>query len=90
MTKLSLTPMQLYRYHSKYYGNYIALVLSVGHKWVHYVAIGYPIALKRAPIGDAKFFTDVGYKGDARAKFAEYGSLMGITKGAHKALNGEE
>ena len=88
-TKITLAPLTLYRYHSAYIGNYLAFVVSIGHKWIHYVSLGYPISLHKVRVDEAKFFTDIGYKGNAREKFLEYATAMGITLGAEKHLKGE-
>lgn len=84
-----LTLYKLYRYHSEYVGNYLAVPVLVGRKWIHYVSLGYPIALHKVKIDEIKHFTDLDYKGDAVAKFLSYSPMMGITLGAKEALNKE-
>jgi len=76
----------LYRYHSPDIGNYLAIPVLVGHKWIHYVSLGYPIALHKVRIVESKHFTDLDYKNDAVAKFMAYSPMMGITQGAEQAL----
>lgn len=78
---------KLYRYHSADVGNYLAIIVSEGHKWIHYVKLDYPICIRKVRIGERKFFTEVGYKKDPSTVFLSYGKQLGITKGAEQALS---
>lgn len=89
VTKVTLVSFTLYRYHDPYVGNYLALVVSIGRKWIKFIALGYPIGIRKAKVDEAKYFTDIGYKGNAREKFLEYAPKLGITIGAEQALKGE-
>jgi hypothetical protein len=78
---------RLYRFHSED-GNYLAIVVSKGRKWIHYVSLGYPISLHKVRVEEEQYFTDIGYQANPMEKFQAYAGHMGITKGAQSALKG--
>lgn len=78
----------LHRYHTNT-GSSIAVIISEGTKWLHYVTLGTtPIRLRKTKLANKKYFRPVntGVFPDSLNRILDVGTRLGITNGAKQAI----
>ena len=69
-------------------GTVAALVGKKGRKFFHVLLLGFPVRVRRVPLSEAKYMTDVDYSlRKAVEVYRMAGERMGMTKGAERLLN---
>ena len=79
--------LKLHKYHAEYHGVVTVVIVNEGRKWIHYVTIDSPVAMRKARLVERKFFRELAQVTTLEA-FMAVANRLGITEGARRALLG--